>query len=376
MARSLSVIKSALLDRFFAMSTTPSGLERVFFPRETRAEIDSWVADVVRQERNRGVETVLFRAGRIDAVYGLRLDDGESVVMRLHRPPVPIGALEARLDALRVLAKGGYPCPEPLSGLIRVDGRTAVVETLLDQGADEDARRPDLRRALASSLLRHIDLLRDHPAIGRRLVTRPAWTEYRGGPWPTPHDTIFDFSTTPPGWEWLDAVARRATERIAALRAHGADLGGEVIGHGDWYAGNVRFAKGEVVAAFDWDLIVEDEAVLVGLIAGGYTANGAPSPADVAGFILDAASLRGGFSDEQMRAAGAAACWVLAFNARCDLSNLGNRSVVTQQEIGESSPLRRLRDDLTAYEEIGRPAGPRRHHRPSDPVGETGRRNR
>ena len=334
------------------MSVEPSGLERVFFPVETRVEIDRWVGSMVRRHLDRHVEELLFRSGRIDCVYGVRLVDGSSVVLRLHRPPVDSCVLQARLEALRVLADAGYPCPQPLSAPFDVDGRTGAIETLLVEGIDEDARRPDLRRALASSLLQHIDLLRDHRGIARRLVTRPAWTDYRGGPWPQPHDSIFDFSTTPVGWEWVDAVAQRATEQIAALSAQGADLGGQVIGHGDWYAGNVRFGDGQVVAAFDWDLIVEDEAVLVGLSAAAFTADGPPNPHDVMGFIGDAAALRGGFSDEQMQAASAAARWVLAFNARCDLSNLGNRSDLTEAEIEPSSFLGRLRAELSAYQNL------------------------
>jgi phosphotransferase family enzyme len=332
------------------VSGEPSGLERVFFAGETRAEIDSWVAGVVRQQLGRRAQDMLFRAGRIDAVYGLRMADGSAVVLRLYRPPVDVGVLEARLEALGILTGHGYPCPQPLSGPFTVDGRTGAIETLLDQGVDEDARRPEVRRALVSSLLRHVDLLADHKALARRLSTRPAWTEYRHGPWPRPHDPIFDFSATPAGWEWVDALARRATEQIAALRAAGADLGGEVVGHGDWYAGNVRFANGEVVATFDWDLIVEDEAVLIGLTAGAFTAPEAPSPSDVTAFVQDAAAMRGGFSDAQLQAASAAARWVLAFNARCELSNLGNRSDLTEGEIAASSNLRHLRDELAGFE--------------------------
>jgi hypothetical protein len=70
------------------------------------------------------------------------------------------------------------------------------------------------------------------------------------------------------------------------------------------------------------------------------------------GFIGDAAAMRGGFSDEQMQAASAAARWVLAFNARCDLSNLGNRSDLTEAEIEPSSFLGRLRAELSAYQNL------------------------
>jgi Phosphotransferase enzyme family len=169
-----------------------------------------------------------------------------------------------------------------------------------------------------------------------RLPPGPAWTRYSHGPWPPPHDPVFDFTSTPTQWSWLDTFAREAADELLALRSHDA----LVIGHGDWYDGNARFDDGQVVAVFDWDLMVETEAVLVGLAAGGYLTAGAPSPSEAAAFVHDVEDARGAaFTATQRRAASAAGRWVLAFNARCELSNLGNRAYINDDEIPDSHRL-------------------------------------
>ena len=103
-------------------------------------------------------------------------------------------------------------------------------------------------------------------SLSAQLGPGPSWTRYAAGPWPEPHDPIYDFRGTPAGWEWLDRYARKATVDLVGL--HDPDR--LALGHGDWSAGNLRFAHGRVVAAFDWDVVAEDEAVLVGLSAGAF----------------------------------------------------------------------------------------------------------
>lgn len=61
------------------MSAEPSGLERVFFPVHTRAEIDGWVLRVVDRQLGWRTSGLAFRSGRIDSVYGVHVVNGESV---------------------------------------------------------------------------------------------------------------------------------------------------------------------------------------------------------------------------------------------------------------------------------------------------------
>jgi hypothetical protein len=116
------------------------------------------------------------------------------------------------------------------------------------------------------------------------------------------------------------------------------------VGHSDWSCGNVRVrrsapcsghALGEaaavvVSAAFDWDsLAARPEAVLAGMSAGSHTLGGStstapPSLEQVSAFLGDYDRARAArFTVAQRAAAAAAACWVLAYNARCELSLLG-----------------------------------------------------
>lgn len=326
-----------------------SGLQRAFFGQVTQSHVDQWLATVLHDRLGTGLREVVFRSGRIDAVYGLRTTQERTVVVKIHRQPVDVRALQARIVALRLLAASGYPCPEPIDGPVTRDGHVVTVEQLLERGDSADARRPEIRRALAGSLVEHVAILRQAGHLAPLLGPGPAWTRYSGGPWPVPHDPIFDFTSTPTGWEWLDLFARQAADDLRRSGGH-AD---RVIGHGDWYAGNVRFDGTEVVAVFDWDLIVRSEAVLAGTAAGGYLADGAPTARQVAEFLADVDDARHGtFTGGERRAASAAARWVLAFNARCDLSNAGNRADLDDEHIAPGSALARLRQSRNAYQEL------------------------
>lgn len=83
------------------------------------------------------------------------------------------------------------------------------------------------------------------------------------------------------------------------------------------------------MAAYDWDSLVADsEPVIAGFAAGSYTASNpvgsdAPTPTEVAAFLREYADRRPtAFTSSGRTAASAAATWVLAYNARCELSQL------------------------------------------------------
>ncbi|NAZ75154.1 phosphotransferase [Kineococcus sp. T13] len=312
------------------------GVERAVFGPLARGEVDAWLDGHVETGLGSRIAEVLLRAGRISAVYGLRLHDGREVAVKVHRLGADLVHLRLAARAQRVLAEHGYPCPLPLHGPVLRDGRAVVVETLLRRGRTADATLPAVRTALAVSLAEQVEVLRAVPAEPLR-PGAPAWARYEGGPWPAPHDPLFDFGDRSPRADRVDALAARAA---AVLReASGAD----VAGHSDWYDGNVLVEdragdrgedgagnRGEdgprVSAAFDWDsLTARPEAELVGMSAGSHTAGGpanAVSPAveQVAAFLDDYERARSRpFSARQRAAAAAAACWVLTYNARCDL---------------------------------------------------------
>jgi hypothetical protein len=140
---------------------------------------------------------------------------------------------------------------------------------------------------MAQALAQQLTILRAVPALRSHLLKPPAWADYNNGPWPVPHDPLFDFTTTPVGFEWLDHLAQQAAEALSPRRQP------DVIGHSDWVCQNLRFNEDGVSAAYDWDsLLAESEPVLVGVIAGTYTEGSlagaqAPIPQEVVAFLSD-----------------------------------------------------------------------------------------
>ncbi|WP_432524277.1 phosphotransferase [Kineococcus sp. SYSU DK006] len=337
------------------MSGSPvSGIEQAVFGPLFISDtdgVDGWLDQSLHRHLGAGVAQVLFRSGRVSAVYGCRLHDGQQVAVKVHREGADTEHLAAAVRAQQHLADAGYPCPRPLAGPVVVEGRTLVAETMLTGGRWRDAREPRVRRALAVSLAEQVALLRSVPAAALR-PGAPAWVRYEHGPWPAPHDPIFDFSSTLDGYAWLDDLAARAAAVLSDCP------GSEVIGHSDWYRGNALFADGlegpAVCAAFDWDsLAARPEAVIAGLSAGSHTLGGAgegaaPTPAQAAAFLDDYDSARfQAFTAAERAGAAAAACWALAYNARCELSFLP-----LEDAAAPGTPLQVLSEHRNAYLEL------------------------
>ena len=302
------------------MQATVGGIERAIFGAVTAHDVTAWLDRHMHRRLSLGVQAVLFRAGRLAAVYGLQLTNGSDIVAKVYR-----GAdgerLAAAVSCQRLLADARYPCPAPLDGPVEVDSRVVLLEALLDRGERGDAHHAATRRAMARALAEQISILRSVPPLQSGLLKPPAWAAYHNGPWPKPHDPIFDFSTTPVGFEWLDHLATLAAEALVPRRPP------DVVGHSDWVCQNVRFNQDGVSAAYDWDsLLAESEPVLVGLVAGAHTEGSsagadAPTPQEVVTFLSEyEANRHVPFSKSDQAAAAAAATWVLAYNARCGLS--------------------------------------------------------
>ena len=303
------------------MSAAPTGTERAVLGLGSVAELHSFLDAYAVDRLGSPIAEVLFRSGRIDAVWGVVLGDDRAVVIKAHRQPVDLVALGAAREAQAFLAAAGYPCPEPWSGPDEVDGRVLTAEALLAEGEAPDGRTPVDRRLLAEGLALHIDLLRGRSDLLRRVGEGPSWCRYQDGPWPVPHDPIVDFRSTPPGYAWLDKFAQRASDQVRAHR----DPGKRVVAHADWYGGNTAVAGGELVATFDWELVAEDEAVVAGFAAACYAASstsgaGLSTPEEATDFLQDYDAARGvALTHPEQRAAGGAAAWILAFNARWEI---------------------------------------------------------
>ena len=296
--------------------------ERAVLGPVSVAEVLTFFSAYTQDRLGSPIAKVRFRSGRIDVVWGVELEDGRAVVIKSHRLPVDLEAVTAAMDAKRLLRAADFPCPEPLSGPDEIDGRVLILETLLGEGDVPDGRDPGHRRLLAAGLAWHIDVLRGRPDLLHRAGSGPSWCHYQAGPWPVPHDPIVDFRSTPEGYAWLDAYAKRAADQILAHRAAEE----VVVGHADWYAGNAAIAGGALVATFDWELVADAEAVIAGFTAACYAASstsgaGLSTPEEVAAFLRDYDVARGTpLTGPEQRAAAGAAAWILAFNARWELA--------------------------------------------------------
>lgn len=297
-----------------------TGTEAVVFGTDRVDDVRSTLDAYARAVLGSPLADVLFRAGRVDAVWAVRLADGREVVITAHRQPVDLEARLATVEAQRILVREGFPCPVPVAETTTFRDLALTAESLVTAGTQGDARDPAVRLALARGLADHVRILRGI-GLAERAGLGPAWCRYQDGPWPVPHDAIFDFGATPPGYEWLDEFAGLAAERLR----RGASLE-RVVGHADWYAGNARFDGSRLVGTFDWDLVAAPEAHLAGFAAATFTDGGTavqdlPAPDDVRAFLRDYDGCRilPASSDEQVQSAAAAA-WALAYNARCQLA--------------------------------------------------------
>ena len=294
-----------------------SDTERAVYGSVSSSELRAFLGDWAKDRLGSPIGTVRFRAGRIDVVWGVELEDGRAVVLKTHRPPVDLDAVQVAHDAQHRLATAGFPCAVPLAEPDEVEGRVLTAETLIE-GDTPDGHDPAHRRLLSGGLARHIQILRAHPDLVGRAGRGPSWCRYQAGPWPVPHDTLVDFRSTPGGFGWLDTFGRRAADQILAHR----DAEEVVVGHADWYAGNTAVSGDRLVGTFDWELVADTEAVLAGFAAACYASSstgggGLSTPAQVAAFLRDYDGVRARpLSDRERRAAAGAAAWIIAFNAR------------------------------------------------------------
>jgi hypothetical protein len=290
-----------------------------------------------------GVDELLFRTTSVGVVLRLRLVDGRRVVVKAHQPRERRDFLEAVHRVQAHLHREGFPCPRPLAGPEPIGRGLATAEELVDEGERRDAHDPEVRRAMARLLARHLELTRAcgaPPALGKR------WSLFAGdGLWPPEaHSPIFDFVATGEGAEWIDAVAERARP-LATAR------GEPVIGHHDWSGEHFRFrgraATPEVTVVYDWDSLgLSPRAHVLGVAAATFSADPAlgaplaPSPEEVRAFLDDYGEPLSRAERERVMAV---ATYVIAYIARCEHCGVGQ--IATDDPRSFAAALRRHGDD-------------------------------
>jgi hypothetical protein len=262
----------------------------------------------------------LFRAdhlaavvgARLAAVVGARLADEREVVVKV-RGWEPRVAACAQVQ--RHLFAGGYPCPELLAGPVVVDGYAVTAESYLPG----EARLPASGRAaqpFAEQLARLVRLAPSAAEVPSLAPAPPwaAWNHQQGGLWPWPDDLDADLNAAG-GPGWIDDAGEAARQRLRA------EQGEIVIGHGDWWTGNLRWHGDRLFVAYDWDsLIADSEAVIAGLAAAIYPATDdrrAATIAETEAFLAAYAHARSRlFNPGDLPLCWAAGVWTLAHEAK------------------------------------------------------------
>jgi hypothetical protein len=277
--------------------------------RLDRAALSQWCLRRLGSEP----EQVLFDAGYLSQVVGLRLGNGVEIVVKVR-------AWQERLigcaQVQHSLSVGGFPAPPLVVPPERLGQLGVSAESLIHGGAlltteaDSAAR---FAEALALLVRRAPD-----PATVSTLAPSPAWVGWDHAAeelWPAPDDRVGDLNKHPAD-RWLDEIAEAARTRLLALDRPA------VIGHGDWYSQNLRWIDRQLHVVHDWDsVIAQPEAAIAGQAAAIWPGTGLPG--EVATVtqseqFLTAYERASGHSwtDDEVRAAWAAGLWTRAFDAK------------------------------------------------------------
>jgi phosphotransferase family enzyme len=285
------------------------------------ADADAIVAGVthfVARQLDRAIIGCPLFIQSVGAVFGLDLDDGTRVAMKVHafgdhqRGFTSHDQLAAVYAAQTDLAAAGLPCPRVLCPPAALGSGVAAITTWLCPASRDDPHAPTTRRALAAFLARTVEL-------GAALPTRHRLVRSTLPPdavFPPPHNALFDFSA--PGGAWIDPHARRARH----LLDHPTPL---VVMHTDVSCANVIVSGGAVAAAYDMDSIAWiDELRCLGSVAVHFTYTGEPSsrwPArdQALAFVADYEAARGrAFTAHEQARIEAAMTYAIAYTARCE----------------------------------------------------------
>jgi hypothetical protein len=258
-------------------------------------------------------DQVLFEAGYLSQVIGLRLTDGRDVVVKVR-------AWQERLigcgQVQHSLSVAGFPAPRLLVPPERLGQRGVSAEALIDGGALLAAEQDSAAR-FAEALALLVRTAPD-PATVSTLAPSPAWIGWDHTAqtlWPAPDDREGDLNEHP-GDRWLDEIGTAAQGQLLALDRPA------VIGHGDWYSQNLRWINRRLHVVHDWDSVAtQAEAAIAGQAAAVWPGTGLPGEvatvAQSEQFLTayERASGRS-WTDRDIRAAWAAGLWTRAFDAK------------------------------------------------------------
>ena len=314
-----------LPDRVAALLEDPLDvkLARSIFGTASVPAITSRVKAYCREQFGHGVASCELFTQSVGAVFVLRLDDGERVVLKVHDVDESRWGSAPSFESLTAvyaiqaeLARSGFPCAHVLRPPIRGERGAVVAMSYIEGRRADDPHLPAVRRAMAetcAALVRQLFAFRSTPGVpARRLPADRLW--------PSPHNVLFDLSA--PGGEWIDARARAARKILDARPPT------FILAHTDVSGANTRVVSGRVVAMYDMDSIaLVDEARALASIAVHHTYTPDrgrwvwPSRAQARAFLADYERARGTpFSPPERERLDAGAIYALAYTARAELS--------------------------------------------------------
>ena len=302
---------------------------------EDLAVLPSWVRDWCHHQLGSAPAQVLMTTRQMSEVIGLRLEDGQCVVVKARPDPQQRAATCVAMQ--RILADRGFPCAKPLTDVFFADGRAVHAEEWRPGGEMLRGNNPLVAELFAHLYSRLMTVTED--ILLAPPLPNPEWVHWdHDGPgsWaPNPrHDTQSTLVRLP---EKLVSIAARVRQRLTLSTNLPC-----VIGHADWETQNLRWRGDIPDAVHDWDSLAWlPEAALVGAAAGSFASAETPTLAPIQSseaFLSRYESDRGRlFSAEEREVAWAASLWPALHNARCealyDLPRLAYTALMAQSDL-------------------------------------------
>ncbi len=323
------------------MTTAASPVERSILGVDTAEEVDRWLALLCTELFGAPAEAVRWSAGRVGAVWEVRLAGGEHVVIKARRDAPGLEArLRAAAEVQRQLRARRIPLAEVRLPPRKRDNVLVTFEVPLSAPSSVTPDEQALTEASASQLAALVAAAGPVTPVDA-LAVPSAWCDSNRASrgrrlWPTPHDPDLFGNSFDGAEASVHAVAGASSGRLAHLWAQAP----RVVGHDDWEAQNLRFrdTPTSVVAIYDADsLAAVPEAVIAGTAAAVHLAGSPHGPsADIPAMqrflaTYERARQLAGEVPPARSSSWAAAAWLLAYNARCDqaLNRQGPRTFLS-----------------------------------------------
>ncbi|WP_431928872.1 hypothetical protein [Amycolatopsis tucumanensis] len=273
--------------------------------------VPDWLPEWCLDHLGNRPAAVLFRRRSMSAVFGLRLADGTTAVIKA-RPgdgrAVSCVAAQARL------AENGFPCARPLPPVVGVGPLAVHAEEFRPGGEVLSGDSPEVAGRYAEVFARLMTGLADldvaPPLPNPRWVR---WDHTDPGLWPSIESLDEKDQSLVPAH--VLETAGRARRRLLAA---GLPC---VLGHADFEAHNLRWHDHEVRTVHDWDSLAwQPEAALVGAASAVFPKVGPatlPPIESTEAFLAAYQDARGrSFTADEQQVAWAAGLWPAAHDIR------------------------------------------------------------